>query len=179
MKWYFLFLIIFFCGSCINDLDDVERLLDREDHQTEWAKDVEIVYSDSVAVKVRITSPLLVRKADQVTPYDEFPEGVFVEFFDNQQNITSTLSANYGIRYSNQKRIIVRDSVVLQNIHQERLETSELIWNENDQEVHTDKFVKITKPEEIIFAYGFRADQNFSEYELLSVAGRVKVEEEP
>jgi LPS export ABC transporter protein LptC len=178
MRWFWMFSMIFGI-SCVNDLGEVDRLLDPEAGRTEWAKDVEIIYSDSVAVKVRITSPLLVRNLDQITPYDEFPDGVFVEFFDSNQNISSTLSAKYGIRYPRTKKIIVRDSVVLQNIQREQLETSELIWDENNKVVQTDKFVKITKPEEIIFAYGFRANQDFSEYELLSVAGRVKVEEEP
>ena len=61
------------------------------------------------------------------------------------------------------------------NNQNEQLETSELIWEEARGRVYTDKFVKITKPEEIIFAYGFRANQDFTVYELLSVTGRVKV----
>jgi len=179
MKWGLLFSLLIAGWSCVNDLEEIGRLLDDEDGETEWAREVEIIYSDSSAVRVRITSPLLVRNEDQVTPYDEFPEGVFVEFFDDQQNISSTLSAKYGIRYPRIKKIIVRDSVVLRNIQNEQLETSELIWTENDKKVQTDKFVVITKPEEVIFAYGFRANQDFSEYELLSVTGRVKVEEKP
>ena len=138
------------------------------------------MYSDSARVRVIITGPLLVRHLDNSNPYDEFPEGVHVDFLNDENEVESTLDAQTAERYPRENKIIVRDTanqVILQNIRGEKLETSELIWDEKKGIIYTDKFVKITKPEEIIFAYGFNAKQDFSEYTLLSVVAKWKIED--
>lgn len=165
--------------ACVNDLADVDRLFQASDPGIEVAKDVEVMYSDSARVRVVINGPTLVRHLDKVNPRDEFTEGVHVDFLDNDGHVESTLDARYGVRYPRDHKIIVQDTsdhVVLASIRGEKLETSELIWDEKEGTVHTDKFVKITKPDEVIFAYGFRAKQDFSEYTLLSVVAKWKIE---
>jgi hypothetical protein len=93
------------------------------------------------------------------------------------------LDAERADRYTRDKKVIARSDinksnpVILQNNLGERLETSELIWDEAKGQVYTEKFVKITRPEEIIYAYGFVAKQDFSEYELKKVVGRFKVDD--
>ncbi len=166
--------------GCVNDLEDVDRLFEASDPGVEIAKDVEVMYSDSARVRVIIKGPTLVRHLDKANPRDEFTEGVHVDFLDDQSEVESTLDAMYGVRYPREHKIMVYDTidhVILQSVRGEKLETSELIWNEKEGTVHTDKFVKITKPEEIIFAYGFRAKQDFSEYTLLSVVAKWKIED--
>ena len=39
--------------------------------------------------------------------------------------------------------------------------------------IYTDQFVKITNPREVIYSYGFKADQNFTRYEVNQVKGRM------
>lgn len=181
MKQQFLFLLLCLgLVSCINDLEEVDRLFEATDPGQEVARDVEVTYSDSARVRVIITGPKLIRHLDKVNPRDEFSEGLHVDFLDEHGQVESTLDAQVGIRYPREHKVIVRDTanqVLLTSIRGETLETSELIWEEKEGTVWTDKFVKITKPEEIIFAYGFRAKQDFSEYTLLSVVAKMKVED--
>ena len=179
-QFFILFVALFAISSCVNDLADVDKLFQASDPGVEIAKDVEVMYSDSARVRVIIQGPTLVRHLDKINPHDEFTEGVHVDFLDDAGLVESTLDAIYGVRYSRDHKIIVRDTVdhvVLESVRGEKLETSELIWNEKEGTVHTDKFVKITKPDEVIFAYGFRAKQDFSEYTLLSVVAKWKIEE--
>jgi len=173
-------LLVITASGCVNDLSDVDRLFENTNPGVEIARDVEVMYSDSARVRIVITGPKLVRHLDKINPRDEFPEGLHVDFLDENSEVESTLDALIGIRYPRDRKIIVRDTanhVVLESIRGEKLETSELIWDEKEGTVFTDKFVKITKPEEIIFAYGFRAKQDFSEYTLLSVVAKWKIEE--
>jgi hypothetical protein len=173
--------VIFY--GCVNDLAEVNELFEKAETGTEVARDIEMLYSDSAIVRVRIIGPTLVRHLEVEKPYDEFPDGVHVDFLDADGTVNSTLDAQHAERYMRENIVIVRAdinqgiSVTLENNKGERLETSELIWDEGDAKVYTDKFVKITKPEEIIFAYGFEAKQDFSEYNLQRVVGRVKVNE--
>jgi hypothetical protein len=169
--------------GCVNDLAEVNQLFEKAETGTEVARDIEMLYSDSAIVRVRIIGPTLVRHLEAEKPYDEFPDGVHVDFLDADGTVSSTLDAQHAERYTRENIVIVRSdinqgmSVTLENDKGERLETSELIWDEGDAKVYTNKFVKITKPEEIIFAYGFEAKQDFSEYKLQKVVGRVKVDE--
>ncbi len=163
--------------SCVNDLSEVNRMFNDDASRTEVATDVEIIYSDSAIVRVRVQGPKLIRYLEGTMPTDVFPEGVHVDFLEKNGEVSSVLDARIGERVTRESKMYARDSVVLRNNVGEKLETSELIWDEKSGMVYTDKFVKITKPDEVIFSYGFRAKQDFSEYELLSVVARMRVDE--
>ncbi len=183
LYWSGLLFALYGTTSCVNDLEEVNRLFEKTPPGVETARDIEIFYSDSAKVRVIVTGKTLVRWTEGIKPKDEFPEGVHVDFLEEDGSVNSTLDAEYAERYTRDKKVIARSiskeiPVILQNTRGEKLETSELIWDEVNAKVYTDKFVKITKPEEIIFAYGFEAKQDFSEYELKKVVGRIKVEEE-
>ena len=143
--------------------------------EAEIAKDIEILYSDSAKVKVRVTGPTMLYHQDRADVRQEFPDGLIVEFFDEEQEISSILTAKYGIRLETQNKVVVRDSVVWKSMLGEMLETSELTWDERTKKVHTNKFVVVTRPEEIVYSYGFEADQNFKDIRMYAIDGRKKV----
>ena len=177
MKKVWLILILLAAGlaACENDPADVAELLANLKPEIERAEEVEILYSDSAKVKVRIEGPVMLTYLDKNDPRQEFPEGVRVEFFGPEGNITSVLTARYGIRIDKKNQIVVRDSVVWQSIEQEKLETEELIWDERGEKVFTQKFVVITRPDEIITGHGFESDQNFENAKINAVDGRIKI----
>ena len=49
-------------------------------------------------------------------------------------------------------------------------------WDEKLNKVYTKKFVKITRPGEIIYGYGFEANQDFTRWEINAITGRIKVD---
>ena len=169
---------IFLLTSCQNDMADIEALNANFNTQIEEAKEVEILYSDSAKVRVRITGPTLIYHLDKNAPRQEFPDGIFVEFFDNLGNTTSELSARYGLRMQQRDEVIVRDSVVWESVEGEKLETEELIWDERKKLIYTNKFVVVTTPDEIIYGHGFEANQDFSYSKINAIEGRLKVEEQ-
>jgi len=163
--------------ACKNDLAEIEALAESYSTQVETAKEVEILYSDSAMVRVRITGPTMLYHLDRSSPHQEFTDGVNVDFFDAEGNITSQLTAQYGVRYENRGEVIVRDSVVWNSTEGEKLETEELIWNENRSKIYTKKFVVITRPDEIVYGHGFEADQDFSYSRINAIEGRIKGDE--
>ncbi len=164
--------------SCENDLADVAALEERLNVQVETVKEVEILYSDSAQVKVRITGPTMLNNLDRTEPFQEFVDGVLVEFFDPLDgSISSTLVARYAIRYERKGEIIARDSVVWESVTDQKLETEELIWQEREQQVFTRKFARISTPTEIIYGHGFRANQDFSNARIQQVEGIITVDQ--
>ncbi len=137
---------------------------------------VEILYSDSAAVQVRITGPQMYNHTQPDNPQQEFPDGIRVEFLGRSGEVLSILTAKYAIRRENTASIIVRDSVVWQSNRQETLTTDELTWDERREKIFTDRFVILTRPDEVLYGRGFEADQDFSNIAMKAVEGRVQVD---
>ena len=171
-----LVLVVLFLTSCKNKLEDVERITEVRETNVETAYDVNLLYSDSAVVKVKVQGPKMVRHLED-NPRDEFTNGIKVDFFGAGGEVQSVLTAKYAVRYETGNTITVRDSVVWESENQERLETEELIWDEKKQKVYSTRFCKITKPEEVVYGYGFEANQDFTEWKITQGVGELKVEE--
>jgi LPS export ABC transporter protein LptC len=167
-----LFFLLF--AACNEPINPADNSIKKEDTQVEIAKEVEILYSDSAKVKVNITAKTMRRYTEDLNPRQEFPDGVFVRFYDAREQPTSTMQAKFGERSDRNYRILVRDSVIWQSANKERLETAELIWDEQKARVFTNKFVRLSRAQETILGYGFEADQNFYDWKIKTVTGRIK-----
>lgn len=183
VKFLSLVILLFFVlTGCENDLEAVNALFTKDQVKVEEAKEVQLLYSDSAVVRVRVSGPKMLRYVDHTQPKEEFPEGILIEFLRSGSNeAQGRLTANYAIRLENQSKVIVRDDVVWTSGKGEKLLTSELIWDDQRKMVHTTHFVRIIKPDEEFFGYGFEADQDFNHWKIFNPTGRMIVEglEEP
>ena len=143
----------------------------------ETTKDVTIYYSDSAITRVIITGPTLLNHTERNRQRKEFPDGIRVEFFNDIGEISSILTAKYAIQYELDNKVIVRDSVVWTSDEDQQLETTELIWDERQELVYTNKFSVITTPTDTIFTQYFKANQDFSEIIMTSTDGAIIVED--
>ena len=175
LKWMALCCVMLLM-ACENDLAEINRLLSPEEVQVETAHDVQLLYSDSAVVQVKVSGPRMLRHFKNAIPYEEFPDGILVEFVNNSRTTKNKLTAKYALRYESKNEVIVRDSVVWQSGKGEKLETEELIWDDRKKQIYTKRFVKITNPEEILYGYGFVADQDFNHWEITQLIGEMKVE---
>lgn len=171
MNYRYIILAILLCLgliSCSNSIEEVDALFTEKDLRIEQAKDVEIFYSDSAQIKLKITSPVLKRYIQRKNSVDEFPEGVLVEFYDVNGKIISWLKSDYAIRKDQDKKIFVKQNVKLYNTNDDELSTDELIWDEETGEIYTNKYVRIAQPSrgDTLFGYGFIAKQEFQRFQL-------------
>ncbi len=159
---------IFLLTACSNNLEEVDALLQKEEIRSETAKNIELIYSDSAQVKLKIQAPLLKRMPDGNQSIEEFQEGLKADFYGPDKNITAWLESKYAIRREKENEITVRDSVVLWNKRKEKLETSELIWNEKEEILRTNKFVRITQPTkgDTSYGWGFQSNADFTRFEI-------------
>ena len=163
---FILFLISLL--ACSNDIEEVNSLMSKEEIKIETARNIEIIYSDSAQIKLVLEAPVLKRHLDKRSPYEEFDQGIEAEFFGANKKPNAWLESKYAVRKEKENIIIVRDSVVLINRRNEKLETSELIWNEKDQIASTNKFVMISQPEkgDTSYGYGFESNADFTRFEI-------------
>lgn len=161
--------------ACVNDLDEIAQFEQPINPQIELAQGVRIIYSDSAKLRVIIEAATMQNFVDPSKPKQEFPDGVLVTFFDEHQDTSSILSAEWGRYDRKESRVTVRDSVVWQSVDDRMLETEELIWDQRDARIHTNKFVVVTQPDAIIHGYGLEAPQDFSSARIKQVTGRVPI----
>ncbi|MCJ8163727.1 LPS export ABC transporter periplasmic protein LptC [Pontibacter sp. E15-1] len=137
--------------------------------------DVVTLYSDSAKLLIKLQAPL---QQEFETGDGVFPEGLFVEFYEQEGQVTSTLKANYGKQDRNKSLFLARGNVVVENLaKKEKLETEELYWDKRRAKIYTDKFVRITTPEQIIMGNGLQANQDFSNYRIRDVTGIIDMKE--
>lgn len=160
--------------ACENDIKKVRIVEARKELPLLSEKDVDVIYSDSSRVKVRVLAPYS-EKFELPVPYIEFPKGVKTLFFNDSLKVSSTLTANYAINREKERKMEARGNVVITNDKGEMLNTEKLYWDENTQKIYTDQFVKITTPDKIIFGEGFEAKQDFSTYRIFKIKGTIFV----
>ena len=176
LAFLFTICVLLSIASCTNDLAEVKSISEPNDFSLEIGENIEMLYSDSAIVRVRILSPLLKRYTTRQESYDEFPNGLHVEFFKENQKVTSWLTADYAIRKDKDSKIYVENNVVLYNKRNEKLFTDELIWDEENEIIYTNKVVKIVQPAlgDTSLGFGFRADQEFTRFEFLRSYSAIK-----
>ena len=175
ITWVVFMTLLAFAG-CENSISEVQRMVDDKETMVEKAKDVEILYSDSAEVKVRIRAKTMLDHADPKERKREFPDGVLVEFFNSSKSVTTMLSAKYAIHIEKDKQIILRDSVIVWNANNDKLTTEELIWDEKTQQIRSDKFVRVRSAKEEIYGRNFVSNHDFTKWEIKEVEGFVEVE---
>jgi LPS export ABC transporter protein LptC len=166
-------LIGFGCKKDLKDPDKEQKYTGptMENH------DVITLYSDSARLLIKLQAPI---QQEFENGEGVFPEGLYVEFYEKEQEgqVTSTLRANYGKQNRNKNLYEARGNVVVDNLaKQEKLETEELFWDRRKARIYTEKFVKITTPEEVIMGQGLQANQDFSNYKIKKVTGVFNLKE--
>ncbi len=157
-------------------MKEVMILPKKELRPSQIGDSVTLLYSDSTQLKVVLkANRMLIFNKNVTEPYTLLPKGLFVTFFDDQEKVSATLKANYGIRYDIKKQMEVKYAVELINKDGTKLETEKLIWNEVTQRIYTDVFVKITNRKEIIMGTGMESNQDFTKYEIKHVTGQILI----
>lgn len=61
------------------------------------------------------------------------------------------------------------------SVNKEVMESPELTWNEETQNLYTNKFVVIATPKDTVFSQGFNADQSFNQIQMRAIDGSMEV----
>jgi LPS export ABC transporter protein LptC len=103
------------------------------------AENVELFYSESDKVKVKMIAALVYEYENGDR---EFPKGVYLEFYDEFENLESTLKANEAYFFQEDNKWRGRGNVEVKNVKKkEQLNTEELFWKPKEEKIYTDKFL--------------------------------------
>ncbi len=99
-------------------------------------------------------------------------DSIRVDFYDKDAHITSFLTANRGEVNDINRDLVAYENVVVISDNGTSLRTEKLLWNNSDQKIHTDAYVEIDSPKEIIQGHGMESDQDLKNYKIFKVTGQ-------
>jgi LPS export ABC transporter protein LptC len=171
---FFLIALFTALWGCENDIEKINLITGSHVLPVEHSSGLEILYSDSARVTVKVNAAEM-NRFDTGTTVTILPKGLHVEFYDEYMNVISQLDARYAIRYDSEQVMEARDSVVVVNIKGEKLQSEKLIWNEKAAKIYSDEFVTITTADKVIYGDGFEADQDFTNYRIFKIRGTITI----
>ncbi len=141
------------------------------------ARDVMTLISDSGVTRYRIQSPrwMVYDKAD--TPYWEFPEGIYLEKFNENLTSDASIEADYAFYNELAQLWTLRGNVKAINLEGEQFETPLMFWDQKSETVYSDSSIVITRDMSVIKGMGFRSNQSMTEYTILRPTGVFPIEE--
>jgi len=162
--------------GCENDRAKITALSSAVNTAEDKATGVTLLYSRGAVVEARLTAVEFIRAGSARPPYTEARKGVKIEFFDENAQIKSTLTADYARWYEAQNNVLIRRNVVIVDREGKRLKTEELVWNQSAQKFFSEKFVTIQTATQTLYGDGLEANQDFSNYQIKNLRGKVLVD---
>ena len=128
--------------ACEGNYKNVQRLNLKDGAPVAEGQNVNLFYTDSGRVVTNLMAPRLLDYSNFEFPYQEFPEGVEVHFFENGDK--STVKSDYARRYDATGIVDLRKNVRLTTADGNVLEAEQLYWDQNNQWLFTDQPYRIT-----------------------------------
>lgn len=178
IKYQIAIVCVILFNACENDIQTINKIATKQEVQIETGTDIEILYSSDAIIKAKLKAPQLKRYIVK-NPYTEFDKGLIAFFYDDSSKQISKLTAGYGRVNEKDNTMIVRDSVEVLSVKNEKLNTEELSWNSKTRKIFTDKFVKIQTADEIIYGDGLEANEDLTNYKIKKIRGTVSLKDDP
>ena len=125
--------------------------------------------SDSTILKLKLTAKTQLMLANKDR---EFPDGVFIKFYNDIGQVNSTLRADHEYYFEKEKYYKAEGNVIMKSLaNGDELSTELLNWVPEDERIYTDNFVTIKTDDEVMTGEGLEAKEDFEEYTILKPSG--------
>jgi LPS export ABC transporter protein LptC len=125
-----------------------------------------------------MSGALVEQYENQDYPYTEFKKGISVIFYNGKEAPQGSVTAKYA-KYNKTSNIWeLKDSVVVINENNDKLETEVLNWNQTKDLIYTDRFVKITSTDLVSQGIGFESDSHLRHRVMKKVSATITLNDE-
>ena len=171
----FLAVMLFSCG---NPTSVIQQLASDDTLSGIVAYDIVFYRSDSGVVQVELTAPMMSQQGND-SSYLEFPRGFHALIFDKYHNVTSEISADYGINHTDVKMVEAVGNVSVENQQNvQSMYSDKLYWYQDTKMIYTRSKVRIVMPDKDITGDSLEAFENFDAYTIYNGQATFEVEED-
>ena len=171
-------MLLLFTASCNGDNKEVVVVaFDPETTYTLRTTDYTTQFSDSGITRYRAIAKEFLKFDKAKEPFSYFPEGIYVEKFDTLFNIEASLKADTAYNYEKKGLWKLIGNVRVENLEGKKFETSLLFWDQKEEKVYSDKYIRIQEDDKFITGIGFESNQNMTQYKIFNSQGVFPVSE--
>lgn len=171
-------MLLLFTASCGKEkTETVVVAFDPERTYTMKATDVSTLISDSGITRYRLKAKEWLVFGKAAEPHWYFPEGFYLEKFDTLFHAEASVKADTAYYYDKKGLWELIGNVEVESLQGERFETSQLFWNQKDERIYSDKYIRIEQADKIITGIGFESNQNMTQYKIFNSQGIFPVSE--
>ncbi len=139
--------------------------------------DVNTIVSDSGRISYKILADEWRIYDKRKPPHWAFEKGVYLEKYDREMNIEATVKCDTAYYYSEQKLWKLIGNVNIKNIKNERFYTHLMYWDQENEKIYSDAYIKIEQTDQVTEGIGFSANQNLTLWQINNTKGIFAVEE--
>ena len=165
--------------SCSNDFDDVQKVGILQNQPIGEAEDIDLKYTEykdsTVRLLANLLSPKMLDYSNRNFAFSEFPEGIELKIYDENNNET-TITSNYAIVYSETDIIDLRGNVKIATHEKDTLFTEQLYYNQKLEWAFTNEYFVFKRISGSTYGTGFDSDKNFKEKQILEMGGDVELD---
>jgi len=132
--------------ACEGNYKNIQKLNLTDGAPVAEGKMINLKYTDSGKVVTNLKAPELLDFSNFEFPYQEFPKGIEVHFWD-ENDTESTVNSDYAIRFNDTGIVDLRENVRIFTSDSTLLTAEQLYWDQTNQWLFTNKPYTITFPD--------------------------------
>lgn len=171
-------MLLLFSASCSREKKEVVVVaFDPEKTYTMKANDVSSLISDSGITRYRLKAKEWLVFGKAADPHWYFPKGIYVEKFDTLFRTEASIKADTAYYFDKKGLWELIGNVEIESLQGEHFETPHLFWNQKEEKVYSDQYIRIEQADKVITGIGFESNQNMTQYKIFNSQGIFPVSE--
>lgn len=138
---------------------------------------VSTIISDSGHIRYRINADEWHVYGKRRPPYWAFEKGLYLEQFDTLMNIEATIKCDTAFYFNEMKLWKLIGNVNMRNPNNQRFYTDLLYWDQNEELIYSDAYIRVEQEEQITEGVGFSSNQDLSVWQIRNTKGIYTVEQ--
>jgi LPS export ABC transporter protein LptC len=176
--WVIAMFLFISASSCSREKREmVDVIFDKENTYTMRSTGVSTLISDSGITRYKLVAEEWLCFEEATEPYWFFPEKVHVEKFDTLFQVEASIDADTAYFFRKQKLWKLIGHVEVENFEGERFETSLLFWDQNQERIYSDQYIRITKGDFINTGVGFESNQMLTQWRIFNAGAEIPFQE--
>ncbi len=173
-----LLAVYFLLSACqSNKPEAIEAIANREEVPSLIVEELETTITDSGRVRLRFITPEMLQYDRKKEPYRDFPKGLHCIMYQSNGEIDAQIKCRNAIFYEKDELWELNIDVEAVNQKGEVLSTEQLFWDMKEEQIYSEKFVTITRGENVYTGTGFEADQNMNNWRIKNLTGDLELDE--
>ena len=170
-------LLSFFISCSGRKKEFVDFEFDSETSYNVKSTDVTMLISDSGITRFRLATKEWYIFEEAAEPYNYFPEKVHGEQLDTLFRVEARFDADTAYYYIKKKLWILIGNVKAVNLEGEQFETYLLYWDDSEERIWSDQFIRITRGDFVNTGTGFESNRTLTEYRIFNSKAEIPIQE--